>query len=239
MIYSALQLKNYGLGNFIMLTPTLKKLYEETNIPIDVFFESSFVKECFVDCPWLNHVNSRPLPPLITSDLKNNSVPDYQYIFKYFHKTNWENQYHTYVDSPLEYDFSQEKYLVIVNGCAPGYWQGKKETPEFVHRFIKENSNLPIYYIGSNQDLENNSPWMKGLADRIELNDIRKCLAILRDSTKIISNDTGLAHAAGALNKDILILWKDTPFVKNTNPGRNTQYAQEHQWREKLINYLK
>ena len=80
---------------------------------------------------------------------------------------------------------------------------------------------------------------MKDLADKIELDNIRKCLALLRDSTKIVSSDTGLAHAAGALNKDILILWKYTPFMKNQNPGKNTQYAQEHEWREKLISYLK
>ena len=233
------QLKNYGLGNFISLTPTIQKVYEQTNTPVNVYFESLFVQECFLDCPWINSIDTPPTSPHLTSGLTNPILPDYQYIFKNIHKTSWNNKYHTYVDSPPEYDFSSEKYLVIVNGCAQGHWEGKKETPEFVHRFIKENSNLPIYYIGSTRDLEVNSPWMKDLTDKIELDNIRKCLALLRDSTKIISNDTGLAHAAGALNKSMLILWKDTPFMKNQNPGKNTQYAQEHEWRNKLINYLR
>jgi len=239
MNFSVAQLKNYGLGNFISLTPTIQKVYEQTNTPVDVHFETPFVQECFIDCPWINITDTPPTTPNLTSGITNSILPDYQYVFKYIHKTLWDNKYHTYVDSPSEYDFSSEEYLVIINGCAPGHWKGKKETPKFVHQFIKENSNLPIYYIGSTPDLEDNSPWMKDLADKIELDNIRKCLALLRDSTKIVSNDTGLAHAAGALNKDILILWKDTPFMKNQNPGKNTQYAQEHEWREKLISYLK
>ena len=53
-------------------------------------------------------------------------------------------------------------------------------------------------------------------------NDIRQSLALIRDAKLIISNDTGLAHAAGAMNKEIIIFWKDTMLPKNGNPGKNT-----------------
>lgn len=62
--------------------------------------------------------------------------------------------------------------------------------------------------------------WFKGM--EVQLDDIRKSLALIRDAELIISNDTGLAHAAGAMNKNIIILWKDTMIPKNGNPGKNT-----------------
>ena len=79
---------------------------------------------------------------------------------------------------------------------------------------IKKISKLPIYFTGSESDIKQN-PWVKKICDKIEIGDIRKSLSLVRDAEKIISNDTGLSHCAGAMNKDILILWKDTPFVKN------------------------
>jgi hypothetical protein len=74
--------------------------------------------------------------------------------------------------------------------------------------------------------------------DRIEIGDIRRSLSLVRDAKKIISNDTGLAHCAGAMNKDILILWKDTPFIKNQNPGKKTIYSQKQNWIKDINNYL-
>lgn len=241
----AFQHPDFGLGNFINTTPTIKRLSELNSKPIDTYFASTFVKECFIDCPFINCVDY-PTPPLaVSSGLVNKGNisslgPDYQFVYKTIIEEEWDSKYHTYVDSPNEYDFSSKgDYLVIINGCAGGAWAGQKEIPQHTHKFIKQNTNLPMYYIGSTKDLENNSPWMKNLADVIELDNIRKCLALIRDSKKIITNDTGLAHAAGALNADMLILWRDTPFLKNHNPGTNTVYAQKHEWEEKIIEYLK
>ena len=80
---------------------------------------------------------------------------------------------------------------------------------------------------------------MADVGDVVELDNIRKALAIIRDAQLVIANDTGLAHAAGAMNKKLLVLWKDTPFIKNQNPGINTQYAMKNEWEEQVINFLK
>ena len=54
--------------------------------------------------------------------------------------------------------------------------------------------------------------------------DIRESLALIREADKIVANDTGMAHAAGAMNKNLTMLWKNTKLPKNANPGVNTLY---------------
>ena len=108
-----------------------------------------------------------------------------------------------------------------------------------IFNMINKYSNLPIYFTGSESDIKQN-PWMKRICDKIEIGDIRKSLSLVRDAEKIISNDTGLAHCAGAMNKDILILWKDTPFIKNQNTGKNTKYSLKENWEsEECLYYFK
>lgn len=230
---------NFALGNFIMITPAIKRLAEKHNRCIDVCFTKDYVKDCFLECKFINHVDKLYQQPVIDSGMVNRNIPDYKYSFQLVHGETWSEQYHTYVDSPDEYDFSDQKYLLILNGLAGESWKGKKEVSQDVHQFIKQHSTLPIYFTGSQTDLDVNSPWMSEIADKIELNNIRKALALVRDADIIISNDTGLSHAAGSFNKKMLILWKDTPFIKNQNPGKNTLYAQQHEWIEKTENFLK
>ena len=76
------QNKEYALGNFVMLTPTIKKLSEIHNKPIDVYFNHDYVKQCFIDCEFINHVNSLYEKPYLTSGLINKKIPDYQFVYK-------------------------------------------------------------------------------------------------------------------------------------------------------------
>ena len=222
-----------------MITPAIRRQSEKQNKPVDVYFSKQYVKECFKECSFINPVSKLRDQVFVSSNMVNRNMPDYQYSFKKAHKEIWESKYHTYVDSPSEYDFSNQKYMVVLNGLASAAWRKKKETPEHIHRLIKQHSNLPIWFTGSKSDLVNNSPWMAEVGDVVELDNIRKALAIIRDAQLVIANDTGLAHAAGAMNKKLLVLWKDTPFIKNQNPGINTQYAMKHEWKEQVINFLK
>lgn len=214
------QNSRYALGNFIMLTPAIKWLSERYNSKIDVFFSTQYVKECFIDCDFINHVNSIDRTPSFSSKMFNYDVPDYINNFKLITNSDWCEEYHTYVDSVVEFPTEKTEYLLLLNGLGglslnendpKPYWYGKKEIPEKIFRFIKENTNLPIYFTGSESDMKQN-PWMEDICDVIEIGNIRKSLSLVRDAKKIISNDTGLAHCAGALNKSIIILWKDTPF---------------------------
>ena len=240
------QIEGYGLGNFIMLTPTIKKLSEIYGKKINVYFHDDFIKNCFLDCDFINIVNEEYKTPDLTSGEVNRKIPDYKNIFQKTIKEKWDLKYHTYVDNPIEIQKKNEKYILFLNGLAgvpptiggeKSHWWGKKEIDEETFRFIKSKSNLPIYFTGSQNDIINH-PWIEKLCDKIYVNDVRNSLALIRDSEKIISNDTGLSHCAGALNKDILILWKDTPFIKNTNPGNKTIYSKKENWETDIITFL-
>lgn len=240
------QHSGYALGNFIMLTPGIKRLSEIKKEKIDVYFTIPYVKDCFVDCDFMNHVGRLRRPPTFSSKMINQSIPDYQYTFELMTGEKWTENYHTYVDIVSEIPKHNEKYLLLLNGLGglslndndpKPKWYGKKEIPEEIFNLINERSDLPIYFTGSESDIKQN-PWMVKICNRIEIGDIRKSLSLIRDAEKIISNDTGLAHCAGAMNKDLLILWKDTPFIKNQNPGKKTRYSQKENWINDINNYL-
>ncbi len=240
------QHSGFALGNFIMLTPGIKRLSEKRNQKIDVYFTIPYVKECFIDCDFMNHVGRLHRPPTFSSKMINHQIPDYQYTFEIMTGEKWTEKYHTYVDVVNEVPKHEEKYLLLLNGLGglslndndpKPKWYGKKEISEEFYYKIKQKSKLPIYFTGSESDIKQN-PWMEKICDKIEIGNIRKSLSLVRDAEKIISNDTGLAHCAGAMNKDILILWKDTPFVKNQNPGKNTIYSQKENWETDINHYL-
>jgi hypothetical protein len=240
------QNKSYALGNFIMLTPTIKKLSEIRGEKIDVYFTTPYVKECFIDCEFMNHVGKLRRDPTISSSMVNRNTPDYKYVFENVINQPWTEKYHTYVDNVSEIPKNNEDYILLLNGLGglsmndkdpKPHWFGKKEISEIIFYQIKEKSKLPLVFTGSESDMKQN-PWMEKICDRIEIGDIRRSLSLVRDAKKIISNDTGLAHCAGAMNKDILILWKDTPFIKNQNPGKKTIYSQKQNWIKDINNYL-
>ncbi|MBU3675990.1 MAG: hypothetical protein FGM54_02260 [Chitinophagaceae bacterium] len=237
---------NFALGNFINITPGIKRLSEITQNKIDVYFASPYVRECYIDCSFINIVNELNAAFTYSSKMVNQEIPDYQFSFKNMTGENWTKKYHTYIDKAQEIPPHQDSYLLLLNGLAglslndadpKPYWYGKKEISEDYFLEIKKQSKLPIYFTGSASDLKQN-PWMVKIADHISIGNIRESLSLIRDATQIISNDTGLAHAAAAMNKSMLILWKDTPFLKNQNPGEHTIYAQKNSWRQAIKDYV-
>lgn len=217
------------------MTPSIKWLYENTNQKVDVHFSTNFVKECFLNSPYINIVDDPTGTFEFSSNMVNKEIEDYKYIFKKITGLDWSSNYHTFVDDPLEYKKNEKDYVLIMNGLG-GFefsdkpnWMGKKELNEDVFKIVKDNTKIPIIFTGSNKDLKRTS-WAHKYCNIIDVNNIRKSLSLIRDAKYIISNDTGLSHAAGSMNKNILILWKDTPFIKNQNPGLNTKYCHKKDW---------
>ena len=86
---------NYALGNFIMLTPGIKRLSEKINDKIDVYFTIPYVKECFMDCEFINHVDFLYEKPSFSSKMVNREIPDYKYMFNKMTGEDWNEKYHT------------------------------------------------------------------------------------------------------------------------------------------------
>ena len=145
------QNKSYALGNFIMLTPTIKKLSEIRGEKIDVYFTTPYVKECFIDCEFMNHVGKLRREPTMSSSMVNRNTPDYKYVFENVINQPWTEKYHTYVDNVSEIPKNNEDYILLLNGLGglsmndkdpKPHWFGKKEISEIIFYQIKEKSKL-------------------------------------------------------------------------------------------------
>ena len=77
--------KLYGLGNFINLTPTIKLMADHFGEPIPVYFDLQFIRDCFIDCDFIEILDEQPkYGALFGSNLINyrNSCPDYLHVYK-------------------------------------------------------------------------------------------------------------------------------------------------------------
>ena len=108
---------NFGLGNTINCTPALEWLAKDYGKRIPVYFDLPFVRDAFLDCPFIKILDSKPsYEPLFTSQLTNtteNKKPDYQYIFERVTGRKWNGE-RCYVDQPSEQH--AVKYAVFVHG---------------------------------------------------------------------------------------------------------------------------
>lgn len=228
MIQYVLQDRNFALGNFINLTPTIRYLYDWNQERVPVFFETEYVRQCFLNCPFIEILYEKPAyAPLLTSATinANDDKPDYQYIFEISTGCQWTPKYHTYVDFIASLKTAG---VMLLNGSGSqnADYIAKKDVGRAPYQFAVDYicNQHKIFSAGSYEDLAR-APYMAQLADEACWNDIRKTLLMMSASKCIIANDTGLAHAAGAMNKPLLVLWKDTPRERCKNAGQNTVYS--------------
>lgn len=216
-MYYVEQHPSFALGNFINCTPTLRYLAERDGRPVPVLFHTDYVRQCFLDCPFIEHIEIPYGKRLFGSEMicKANTMMDALYIWINVTGRPAGEMPHTYVDTPgAPVDFP---IPVIVNGSGSereGYVASKDVGP---NPYLAAGGAL---FVGSEADLARN-PW----ATTFHVGNIREALGYIANAPCVIANDTGLAHAAGAMNKPLLVLWKDTPFPRCSNPGKNTEYA--------------
>jgi len=154
-----LQDKGFALGNFINCTPALLRLAEKTGQKIDVQFETEYVKQCFIDCPFIRIVDQPTGTPVLSSRLINKIVPDYKFIFERATGETWTEKYHTYVDQFFEKPCYPE-YALLINGSGSarkGYTEAKNpgiEMYNLANRLLQEK-HMPVIFTGSNSDMEN------------------------------------------------------------------------------------
>lgn len=223
---------DFGLGNFINLTPAIAWLHHTTGVKVPVYFSTEYVRQCFLDWEAITIIYEKPdTDPLFGSNLVNpsNDMPDYKFVFERITGEEWNPRWHTYVDRPqsiLEYTMDLVPHVVLICGSGSEnkkYFAGKNPGEEAYKNCIHVNAGrMKIVAVGSHADAER-SPWLTN-ADHHYFGDIRSALKLISYAKLVISNDCGLAHAAGAMNKPLQILWKDTPRERCKNPGTHTQY---------------
>ena len=219
----------FGLGNFINLTPTLQYLAGMTQKPVPVFFDKKFVEQCFKECPFITPIhNHEGMTRMFGSDLINQQIPDWQFVFANLIKQPAEIPW-TYVDRP---EAVEGDYIVVIRGSGleDQRYIDMKDPGEDVYDAItamaeKAFPGTELVFIGSDEDLDRygaTTAIPKATPrhiDTVETGDIRRCLARIHGARFVISNDSGLYHAAAAMRKRQFCMWKRTHPVKNAAPN--------------------
>lgn len=227
-----LQHPNFGLGNFINLTPTISWLYQQSGERVPVFFSTDYVRQCFQDWHKIQILDNIPNSGyLFGSHLMSNddAIPDYQFVFEFVTDQKWTPEFHTYVDQPKPTQKEVKDWkgcIVVISGSGnndPAYVAQKTLDKEAYIKQMRPAKNQKIIAVGSLDDAKRN-PWLNDISTERHFGDIRTALKIIALSDLVISNDTGLAHAAGAMNKNLIVLMKNTPRERVKNPG-NTSYV--------------
>jgi hypothetical protein len=218
------------LGNFIQCTPMIRALYEKYNTKIKVIFQTEYVKQCYINSPYIEIID-QPIGKCLytTRDLSPTNIKDSTYIQTKV--LGYVSEYLPFID---EYDNFKGNYGVFINGAGSevqSYLDRKLVSFE-TQKHVKEHSKIPIIGLGSLMDQPRNIfPGVYG--------DIPLTLDILNGAKWIITNATGFFHAAGALKKTQLALWKDCQRPRNENLNQKCVYSNKNNWETDITNFLK
>ena len=226
--------KGLGLGNFINCTPFLQALSDKWGEKINVYFDGGITKECYYDAPFLNILKVRPLhAPFAHTRLyimqkeRGYLMSDCEYfstvISNHFGVDG--TKYHTYIDNPQIKAIGYKDYYCVVNGA--GAWKkdylDKKIIPDKEYKAIANFLQKDALCLGSEH-------CRKPLEFGIDVRhwSIRAQLSVLARCDFLVTNEGGLAHAAGCYKIPTFIMWKDTDRIKNKNPNPNCFYSYEN-----------
>jgi len=224
MIVAVNQHPSFALGNFINVMPAVRYWHKKLGRRLPVKYHTEYVRQCFLDCPFLVEVDELPAHDLLicSSQInRNNTEPDYLHIYHRNCNRRWLKQYHTYVDVPRDKQWATYGHVVVMNGTGNQDWQyiNKKDPGAGAFRLLSPlMKDRKSFFTGTSMDRDRSYLPVDGYV----LDDIRTSLKLISQAGLVITNDTGLAHAAGAMNVPTIIIWKDTLRPKNHNPGTYT-----------------
>jgi ADP-heptose:LPS heptosyltransferase len=259
---------NYQLGDFIMMTPGLKAIAEMDGKPLPVFFETSYISDLYRNCSFIKILSQKPNTNkyFMGTQFSSYNLAHYYKSRKdkkesmaecFFRKFATEKGYlkpmpNTYVDTDITLHIDKEegkKYVAMFHGCLGDEFVPKKSIS------IKELQNILNIVISEGytpfllgNSVDNKRFWNKinishpSIKNYIGRLNIKDSVSLLNQCDAFISNDTGLYHVAGALEKRGLVFWGTTDFYKNrTNFSgiKRVKMIEVKSYRNYIIDFLK
>ena len=226
-----LQERGWELGNFVMATPALRGLSERMGKRVPVFFHTKDIGTLYAECPFIKVLSTKPKTvPVATTRCpkRRRNESDSQAYFRQIARKNPKRMGSTYVDSSITKVLEKEpgkKYVALFHGCYSNKLVHRKSVSPKVLRFaigsIINRGAVPVI-LGNKKDF--NRFWREvdlsqcmNLLNQLSLRDT---VSILAQCDLFMSNDTGLYHVAGALDKKGLVMWTKTDPIKNKSPCR-------------------
>lgn len=242
MIYAQLG----GLGNFIHQTPAYQRIAEKTGEKVHINFTRGYVRECFIDCPFIasTEKEGRYIP-----DYDGNyKLKDYEFCFQAIAEEKYSEKYPIYVDSPEDGTKIEGKYIVFTNGAGGAslkYQLDKRMTFQMLWSILDLAviHGYKLVFVGDSIDWAITTSMVSSLQTFATpvIDDIRDCLYVMKNASLVIGNDTGLYHAAAALQKPIVVSDR-VPNRPNGNPScgivsanKSVKYASENEWGRSIV----
>ena len=240
----ARQLKGFGIGNFVNMTPALQMLSKHLERPVPVWFQQKEIETLYEDCTFIKPIK-KPLKKLVLcSSYINHVIPDWLYQSKIIKaKFNLDCEVpHTSV--PKYENFAQLNHFVICRGMVSNRWATRKDPGDQIYKkiinFLEQNHQL--VFIGADADFKRTHDRMIEWCEKEPLiikNDIKTSASAILKSKGVITNDTGMYHVSAALKKKQFVMWKDTNFTKNKAPGKNNFFSFVGEWEKDFENFYK
>lgn len=234
-----------GLGNFIQVTPALQCVADITGKKVRVQKMHDYIHQCFLDAPFLEWLDeAEGLIPISYDEWDwKAQIPDYEFGFRQIVGQDYDDSYHTYVDTPILPLLAKSPYIVLMNGgnaSNPRYLGEKQMTPNMLIDFFDSAvvHDISVCFCGSSVDFNNTLAIYPDLTDRVipVLDNMRLILSHLKSSSLVVSNDTGLYHASCAMKKNVIVSDRvptrrnHLPSICIQTPNPNARIVSEREW---------
>ena len=135
-----------------------------------------------------------------------------------------------------------KKHVAVFHGCLGNKWLSRKQLPietlDCILSMLIERDMVPVL-LGSKTDRKKfwdnvrsaKHSSVKYCCGKLA---ITQSISLLADCDAFVSNDTGLYHAAGALHKKGLVLWKNTDMKKNMSPAKEITHFRNKDGRHEV-----
>ncbi len=242
------QVRDFGLGNMITMTPGLREMSARLGKRIPVYFETEGLSGLFADCPFID-VLAGPIKhcaPKCTS-WKPDRLPgesDYMAWSRILNIITPEYcpenvDFDPYVDAcepPQWWEHPKGKTIAIAHGCLSESRvtiAQKDVGAEVLERMVDavcEAGATPVIIGNAADDVKYwrhcdiNTEIIESTALAHPDITLRRTVGIMQKCDAFITNATGLAHVGAASGMTGLVLWRDCDFEKNVMPSRHIEH---------------
>jgi hypothetical protein len=219
-----------------MATPALRLLHEQTGKRVPVYFSNSDIATLYSHCRFLAILRSRPrsVPFATTAPPKRRPEESDSEAYCRILANTTGRLPNTYVDKPVSSRLKKKRdvtYVAVFHGsrngspCPERKDIGSVTRQHIVHSVLRRGA-VPVV-LGTAYDFE--SFWrnvdLSACLNFLGRLSLRDTVSVLAQCDHFVSNDTGLYHVAGALNKPGLVLWYETDMVKNRSTCAKIRHA--------------
>lgn len=248
------QIKEFGLGNMICMTPGLREMSARLGQRIPMYFETDGLSQLFADCPFIDVMPAKikHCSAKFTSGKPDRLKGESDYMawsrilnpitVAYTGPRHTDGKFEPYVDKcspPDWWKHPKGKTIAIVHGCLSDNLTTIKqkdvgdEVRQHMVDAVCEAGATPVI-IGNTVDLIrfwSRIDYVRKVVEFSALGNedisLHRAVGIMQKCDAFITNATGLYHVGAASGIAGLVLWKGCDFEKNVAPSKHVTHKSD------------